>query len=50
MINYLMNQNPVTAYLSTVRADKVDTNLLAYLCALSEISKTAPEMKTSAKG
>jgi len=42
-----MNLNPVAEYLAAVSPDKIDTNLLAYLCALTEISKTAPEIASS---
>jgi len=41
-----MTTNPITAYLAAAR-DKIDTNFLAYLCALTEISKTAPEIASS---
>jgi len=40
-----MNTNPVTAYIAA--ADKIDTNFLAYLCSLTEISKIAPEIASS---
>ncbi|MDR0464478.1 MAG: glycine hydroxymethyltransferase [Treponema sp.] len=40
-----MNTNPVTAYLAA--NDKIDTNLLAYLCSLTEISKVTPEIASS---
>jgi len=40
-----MNINPVTAYLAA--QDKIDTNLLAYLCSLTEISKVTPEIASS---
>ena len=47
-----MNINPVAEYLSSaVKGDfspnKIDTGLLAYLCALTEISKAAPEIAYS---
>ncbi|MCL2410872.1 MAG: glycine hydroxymethyltransferase, partial [Treponema sp.] len=42
-----MNTNPVAAYLAEVSSDKIDTNFLAYLCALTEIAKTAPEVASS---
>ena len=47
-----MNTNPVAAYIAavsseTISPDKIDTNFLAYLCNLSEISKTAPEIASS---
>ena len=40
-----MNTNPVTAYLAA--NDKIDTDLLAYLCSLTEISKVTPEIASS---
>jgi len=42
-----MKTNPVAAYLAAVSPEKIDTSLLAYLCNLSEISKTAPEIASS---
>jgi len=42
-----MNTNPVAAYLSAVSPDKIDTNMLAYLCSLAEISKVTPEIASS---
>ncbi|MCL2442373.1 MAG: glycine hydroxymethyltransferase [Treponema sp.] len=42
-----MNLNPVAAYLAAVSPDKIDNNLLAYLCGLTEISKAAPEIASS---
>ncbi|MDR0323288.1 MAG: glycine hydroxymethyltransferase [Treponema sp.] len=42
-----MNTNPVAAYLAGTSSDKIDTNLLAYLCGLSEISKIIPEIASS---
>jgi glycine hydroxymethyltransferase len=42
-----MNSNPVAAYLAAVSPDKIDTNMLAYLCSLSEISKVTPEIASS---
>jgi len=42
-----MNKNPVTAYLEKNLPEKINTNLLAYLCALTEISKTSPEIASS---
>jgi glycine hydroxymethyltransferase len=42
-----MNINPVAAYLASTPADAVDTGLLAYLCALREISRDAPEISHS---
>jgi len=42
-----MKTNPVAAYLSAVSPDKIDTSLLAYLCNLTEVSKTAPEIASS---
>lgn len=45
--NLRMNMNPVTAYLAANTSDKIDTNFLAYLCSLTEISKTTPEIASS---
>ncbi|MCL2229847.1 MAG: glycine hydroxymethyltransferase [Treponema sp.] len=42
-----MKTNPVAAYLAAVSPEKIDTNLLAYLCSLSEISKVTPEIASS---
>ena len=42
-----MNANPVTAYLKTTAPEKIDSNFLAYLCNLTEISKVAPEISSS---
>ncbi|MDR2542689.1 MAG: glycine hydroxymethyltransferase [Treponema sp.] len=47
-----MTTNPVAAYLagafhSGISSEKLDTNFLAYLCALTEVSKTAPEVAAS---
>jgi glycine hydroxymethyltransferase len=47
-----MNTNPVAAYLAAaingnVSPDKINTNLLAYLCNLTEISKVTPEIASS---
>ncbi|MCL2808590.1 MAG: glycine hydroxymethyltransferase [Treponema sp.] len=42
-----MNNNPVAAYLAAVSHDKIDTNFLAYLCALTEISKVTPQIAGS---
>ncbi|MCL2265473.1 MAG: glycine hydroxymethyltransferase [Treponema sp.] len=42
-----MNLNPVSAYLAAVQSEKIDTNLLAYLCSLTEISKVTPEIACS---
>jgi len=42
-----MNTNPVAAYLAAVSSEKIDTNFLAYLCSLMEISKVAPEIASS---
>jgi glycine hydroxymethyltransferase len=42
-----MNTNPVAAYLAAVSPYKANTNLLAYLCSLSEISKVHPEIASS---
>jgi len=42
-----MSTNPVADYLAAVSPDKVNTNLLAYLCSLTEISKVHPEIASS---
>ncbi|MDR0442806.1 MAG: glycine hydroxymethyltransferase [Treponema sp.] len=42
-----MNKNPVAAYIAAVQPDKIDTSLLAYLCSLTEVSKTSPEIASS---
>jgi len=46
-----MNKNPVAAYIEAVNGaaspEKINTNFLAYLCGLAEISKTAPEIASS---
>ncbi|GHV70334.1 serine hydroxymethyltransferase [Spirochaetia bacterium] len=42
-----MNTNPVTEYLSSTAPDKINTGLLAYLCALSETAKVSPEIAAS---
>ena len=42
-----MKTNPVSAYLASTPPEKVDTNLLAYLCSLTEIAKTTPEISFS---
>ena len=42
-----MKINPVTEYLSAVAPEKIDTGFLAYLCSLTEISGTAPEIASS---
>ena len=59
MLYSLMTTNPVAAYLSAAVSlsckagqagfspEKLDTNMLAYLCGLSEISKIAPEIASS---
>ncbi|MDR0502535.1 MAG: glycine hydroxymethyltransferase [Treponema sp.] len=39
-----MNANPVAEYLSAVSSDKINNNLLAYLCSLTEISRVNPEI------
>jgi len=41
------NKNPVAAYLAAVSQDKIDTNLLSYICGLTEISKVTPEIASS---
>ncbi len=47
-----MKTNPVAAYLAavsqeTIKSDNIDTNLLAYLCNLTEVAKIAPEIASS---
>jgi len=42
-----MNTNPVTAYLASTKPENIDTTLLAYLCNLTEVAKTAPEIARS---
>jgi glycine hydroxymethyltransferase len=42
-----MKTNPVAAYLANVKPEKVDTDLLAYLCNLSQIAKITPEIASS---
>jgi len=42
-----MSKNPVAAYLASVKSENIDTNLLAYICSLAEISKTTPEIASS---
>jgi len=42
-----MTTNPVAAYLAAVSKEKIDTNLLAYICSLAEISKVTPEIASS---
>ena len=42
-----MTSNPVTAYLAAVSQEKINTNLLAYICSLTEISKVTPEIASS---
>jgi len=39
-----MNSNPVAAYLAAVTPDKLNTNLLAYICSLTEIAKVTPDI------
>jgi len=42
-----MKTNPVSAYLAGISPEKIDTNLLAYICSLYEISKVTPEIASS---
>jgi glycine hydroxymethyltransferase len=42
-----MNTNPVTSYLASMPPETIDTSMLAYLCSLTEIAKTAPEIAAS---
>jgi glycine hydroxymethyltransferase len=42
-----MTVNPVAAYLASTSPDKVNTGLLAYLCNLQEVAKSAPEIAAS---
>ena len=39
-----MKTNPVESYLASTPPERVDTGLLAYLCNLSEIAKSTPEI------
>jgi len=39
-----MKTNPVATYLASTPPEKVDTGFLAYLCNLTEIAKTTPEI------
>ena len=39
-----MKKNPVTEYIASTAPEKIDTGLLAYLCALTEIAKDTPEI------
>jgi len=42
-----MKTNPVAAYLAAVPNEKINANLLAYICSLTEISKVTPEIASS---
>ena len=42
-----MINNPVTAYLAAVSQEKINANLLAYICSLTEISKVTPQIASS---
>ena len=42
-----MRTNPITAYLASTPPEKVNQNLLAYLCNLTETAKIAPEIAAS---
>ncbi|MCL2211309.1 MAG: glycine hydroxymethyltransferase [Treponema sp.] len=42
-----MKTNPVAAYLAANSPEKIDTNLLAYICNLSEVAKVTPEIASS---
>lgn len=42
-----MKTNPVADYLAAVPSQNINTNMLAYLCSLSEISKVTPEVASS---
>ncbi|MDR2942975.1 MAG: glycine hydroxymethyltransferase [Treponema sp.] len=42
-----MSKNPVAAYLAAVSPEKINTNLLAYLCNLTEVAKVTPEIASS---
>jgi len=39
-----MNINPIASYLASTPPEKADTSFLSYLCNLSEIAKTTPEI------
>ena len=45
-----MNKNPVAAYLAKTSPENVNTGFLAYLCNLTEIARTAPEVAASIVG
>jgi glycine hydroxymethyltransferase len=47
LLEFPMNHSPVTAYLSAVGIDKVNTGLLGYLCNLQETASAAPEIAAS---
>ena len=42
-----MNTNPVADYLASTSPENIDTGLLAYLCNLTEVAKTSPEIAFS---
>ena len=42
-----MIKNPVETYLESAKAGRIDTALLAYLCNLTEVARTAPEIARS---
>ena len=42
-----MSINPVAAYLAGISPGQANTSFLAYLCSLTEISKTTPEIASS---
>ncbi|MCL2764806.1 MAG: glycine hydroxymethyltransferase [Treponema sp.] len=42
-----MKSNPVAAYIANISPDKIDADMLAYVCSLSEVSKVTPEIASS---
>jgi glycine hydroxymethyltransferase len=42
-----MNTNPVSSYLASTEPEKINTAFLAYLCNLTEIARTAPDVAAS---
>ena len=42
-----MKTNPVAEYLTAVKPENINSNLLAYICNLSEVAKIAPEIAAS---
>ena len=46
-VTCIMNTNPVATYLASTPPDKIDTGFLAYLCNLTQVAKTSPEIAFS---